>query len=80
MKLSGIFGFPILERGPAVIYLAVDLEKGQRVYFTDDTAVDRAINPPKTTLTEFFELCNRAGTFGAFAQTLLYSEVPRYFT
>lgn len=25
-------------------------------------------------------MCNRADTFGAFAQTLLYSEVPRYFT
>ncbi|XP_044587750.1 uncharacterized protein LOC123267261 [Cotesia glomerata] len=75
-----IFGFPIHERDPAVIHLAVHLENGQRVYFTNDTALDRAINPPKTTLTEFFELCNRADAFGAFAQTLLYSEVPRYFT
>lgn len=25
-------------------------------------------------------MCNRADAFGAFAQTLLYSEVPRYFT
>ncbi|GBM58778.1 hypothetical protein AVEN_179328-1 [Araneus ventricosus] len=75
-----IFGFQIHERDPAVIHLAVHLENGQRVYFTDDTALDRAINPPKTTLTEFFELCNRADAFGAFAQTLLYSEVPRYFT
>ncbi|XP_050335786.1 uncharacterized protein LOC126762783 [Bactrocera neohumeralis] len=75
-----IFGFPIHERDPAVIHLAVHLENGQRVYFTNDTVLDRAINPPKTTLTEFFELCNRADAFGAFAQTLLYSEVPRYFT
>lgn len=75
-----IFGFPIHERDPAVIHLAVHLENGQRVYFTNDTALDHAINPPKTTLTEFFELCNRADAFGAFAQTLLYSEVPRYFT
>ncbi|GBL76140.1 hypothetical protein AVEN_234426-1 [Araneus ventricosus] len=75
-----IFGFQIHERDPAVIHLAVHLENGQRVYFTDDTALDRAINPPKTTLTEFFELCNRADAFGVFAQTLLYSEVPRYFT
>ncbi|XP_044575138.1 uncharacterized protein LOC123258947 [Cotesia glomerata] len=75
-----IFDFPIHERDPAVIHLAVHLEYGQRVYFTNDTALDRAINPPKTTLTEFFELCNRADAFGAFAQTLLYSEVPRYFT
>ncbi|XP_039969990.1 uncharacterized protein LOC120781834 [Bactrocera tryoni] len=75
-----IFGFPIHERDPAVIHLAVHLENGQRVYFTNDTVLDRAINPPKTTLTEFFELCNRADAFGAFAQIFLYSEVPRYFT
>ncbi|XP_068992255.1 uncharacterized protein [Neodiprion pinetum] len=75
-----IFGFPIHERDPAVIHLAVHLENGQRVYFTTETAIDRAINPPKTTLTEFFELCNRADVFGAFARTLLYSEIPRYFT
>ncbi|GBM86776.1 hypothetical protein AVEN_203254-1 [Araneus ventricosus] len=60
-----IFGFQIHERDPAVIHLAVHLENGQRVYFTDETALDRAINPPKTTLTEFFELCNRADAFGA---------------
>ncbi|GFQ91561.1 ATP-dependent DNA helicase [Trichonephila clavata] len=45
----------------------------------NETAIDRAINPPKTTLTEFYELCNRADAFGAFARKLLYSEVPRYF-
>ncbi|XP_044588730.1 uncharacterized protein LOC123267907 [Cotesia glomerata] len=48
-----IFGFPIHERDPAVVQLAVHLENGQRVYFTNETAIDRAINPPKTTLTEF---------------------------
>ncbi|XP_044597583.1 uncharacterized protein LOC123274158 [Cotesia glomerata] len=62
-----IFGFTIHERDPAVVQLAVHLENGQRVYFTNETAIDRAINPPKTTLTEFFELCNRADDFGAFA-------------
>ncbi|XP_055910503.1 uncharacterized protein LOC129944866 [Eupeodes corollae] len=75
-----IFGFPIHERDPAVTHLAVHLENGQRVYFTSETAFDCAISPPKTTLTEFFELCNRADAFGAFTRTLLYSEVPRYFT
>eukprot|EP00102_Acyrthosiphon_pisum_P016931 XP_008188088.1 PREDICTED: uncharacterized protein LOC100159360 [Acyrthosiphon pisum] len=50
-----------------------------RVFFTTDTAIDRAINPPKTTLTKFFELCNRVDAFGTFARTLLYSEVPHYF-
>lgn len=63
-----IFGFRIHERDPAVIH------------FTTETSIDRSINPPKTTLTEFFELCNRADGFGAFARTLLYSEVPQFFT
>ncbi|KAL4132861.1 hypothetical protein QTP88_009943 [Uroleucon formosanum] len=75
-----IFGFYIHERDPAVVQLAVHLENGQRVFFTNETAIDRAINIPKTTLTYFFELCNRADDFGAFARTLLYSQVLRYFT
>ncbi|GFQ94621.1 ATP-dependent DNA helicase, partial [Trichonephila clavata] len=75
-----IFGFQIHERDPVVIHLAVRLGNGNRVFFTNETAVDRTINPPKTTLTEFFELCNRADAFGAFARKLLYSEAPRYFT
>ncbi|XP_044575241.1 uncharacterized protein LOC123259044 [Cotesia glomerata] len=75
-----IFGFPIHERDPAVVQLAVHLENGQRVYFTNEPAIDRAKNPPKTTLTEFFELCNCADDFGAFARTLFYSQIPRYFT
>ncbi|GFU94208.1 uncharacterized protein TNCV_1302581 [Trichonephila clavipes] len=50
-----IFGLQIHERDPEVIHLAVHLENGQRVFFTNETAIDRAINPTKTTLTEFFE-------------------------
>ncbi|XP_073831623.1 uncharacterized protein [Musca autumnalis] len=75
-----IFGFPIHERDPAVIHLAVHLENGQRVYFANETTANRAEIPPKTTLTELFLLCNNADVFGEFARTLLYSEVPRYFT
>ncbi|XP_044593840.1 uncharacterized protein LOC123271521 [Cotesia glomerata] len=70
-----IFGFPIHERDPAVVQLAVHLENGQRVYFTNETAINRAINPPKTTLTEFFELCNSADDFGAFAQEKIITEI-----
>lgn len=33
-------------------------------------------NPPNTTLTAFFDLCNRDD----FAKTLLYHEVPTYYT
>jgi hypothetical protein len=75
-----IFGFPIHERSPSVTHLAVHLENGQRVYFTNETAIDRAGSPPRTTLTEFFDLCNRKDAFGTFAQTLIYSDIPRYFT
>ena len=63
-----ILEFPIHERDPPVQQLAVHLENGQRIYFTEDTAIDRAAgDPPKTTLTEFFALCQ----VDDFAKTLL---------
>lgn len=71
-----ILGFPIHERHPTVFHLAVHLENGQRVYFTRANAQDRAAAPPATTLTAFFTLC----TDDLFARTLLYSQVPTYFT
>ena len=72
-----ILEFPIHERDPPVQQFAVHLENGQRVYFTEDTAQDRASgDPPKTTLTEFFVLCRRDD----FAKTLLYMDVPKYYT
>ncbi|XP_050064729.1 uncharacterized protein LOC126553629 [Aphis gossypii] len=37
-----IFSFPIHERHPSVVHLAVHLENGQRVYFTAQNAVQRA--------------------------------------
>ena len=62
---------------PPVQQLAVHLENGQRIYFTEDTALERAsVDPPKTTLTEFFALCWVDG----FARTLLYADVPKYYT
>ena len=72
-----ILEFPIHERDPPVQQLAVHLENGQRVYFTEDTARDQASrDPPKTTLTEFFNLCQ----VDDFARTLYYVDVPRYYT
>jgi len=72
-----ILEFPIHERFPPVQQLAVHLENGQRVYFTEDTARDLASRePPKTTLTEFFSLCQ----VDDFAKTLLYVNVPEYYT
>ena len=49
-----IFTFHIQERDPAVVHLAVYLENGQCVYFTELTALQQAITAPKTALTEFF--------------------------
>ncbi|GBP49808.1 ATP-dependent DNA helicase pif1 [Eumeta japonica] len=71
-----IFSFPIHERYPTVVHLAVHLENGQRVYFIASNAAQRAETPPATTLTSFFE--NRQSD--PFARTLLYSETSRYYT
>ena len=71
-----ILGFPIHERHPTVVHLSVHLENGQRVYFTTDSAQRVAVEPPNTTLTAFFKLCEQ----DPFARTLLYPEVPRYYT
>lgn len=43
-----IFSFAIHERYPTVVHLAVHLENGQRVYFNEWNAVDRAARPPST--------------------------------
>ena len=67
-------------RGILLLYIfAVHLENGQRVYFTEQTALQQALTAPKTTLTEFFSLCNRHDV-GQFAKTLMYTDVPKFFT
>ena len=71
-----IFSFPIHDRYPAVVHLSVHLENGQRVYFTQSNVHAVIENPPNTTLTAFFSLCST----DEFARTLLYTEVPTYYT
>lgn len=71
-----ILGFPIHERSPKVEHLAVHLENGQRLYFRPGTLHQQILEPPQTTLTGFFELCRQE----PFAKTLLYCDVPRFFT
>ncbi|GFQ92396.1 ATP-dependent DNA helicase [Trichonephila clavata] len=66
-----ILNFPIHERHPTVIHLSVHLENGQRVYFTEGNAAERARFAPETTLTAFFRLCNE----DEFARTLFYHQV-----
>ena len=45
-----IFTFSIHERDPVVVHLAVHLENGQRVYFTELTALQQAITAQKQLL------------------------------
>ena len=71
-----IFKFDVHDRFPAVVHLSVHLENGQRVVFTPQNVVQRLEMPPQTTLTQFFRLCQT----DAFASTLLYNELPRYYT
>ena len=70
------FKFDLHEHWPAVQTLSVHLENGQRVYFTQDNVEQVVANPRETTLTSFFKLCQRDD----FAKTLLYHQVPSYFT
>lgn len=71
-----ILAFPIHERYPTVVHLSVHLENGQRVYFTTENVLERAAQPPSTTLTALFSLSQS----DAFAKTLIYLEIPQYFT
>jgi len=71
-----ILGLDIHNRFPTVVHLAVHLENGQRVYFTEENAALKVNEPPRTTLTEFFRLCETDD----FARTLYYHEVPTYYT
>lgn len=71
-----ILSFPIHERYPPVIHLDVHLEGGQRVYFQPKNVAERMNSPRQTTLLAFFRLCERDN----FAKSLLYNEVPHYYT
>ncbi|XP_055923265.1 uncharacterized protein LOC129953811 [Eupeodes corollae] len=71
-----IMSFSMHEIHPVVVYLAVHLENGQRIYFNEANVLERAEHPPATTLTAFFKLCET----DAFAINLLYSDVPQYYT
>ncbi|XP_016661099.1 uncharacterized protein LOC107884118 [Acyrthosiphon pisum] len=71
-----IYNFEIHDRDPTVKHLAVHLENGQRVFFNANNLHQVIENPRKTTLAAFFELCSHDN----FAKTLLYHEVPSYYT
>ena len=71
-----IYSYPLHECHPTVVELQVHLENGQHIYFTDDTPQAVLEQPPQTTLTAFFKLCQA----DPFARTLLYHQVPAYYT
>ena len=52
-----ILSFPIHDRSPALVHLAVHLQNGQSVYFSESNVQQRALNPPDAKLTAFFSLC-----------------------
>ncbi|GBN53634.1 hypothetical protein AVEN_40472-1 [Araneus ventricosus] len=52
------------------------LENGQRIYFSKDNLQCRLTNPPNTALTGFFQLCKNDN----FVKTLLYRNVPKFYT
>ncbi|GFR65242.1 ATP-dependent DNA helicase PIF4 [Elysia marginata] len=68
---------PITERYLPVVHLQIHLENFQRVYFKENTAQQVAnAAPPATTLTSYFHLC----ATDAFAQNVLYVDIPKYYT
>ncbi|UYV70004.1 hypothetical protein LAZ67_7001447 [Cordylochernes scorpioides] len=71
-----LLSFPLHQHHPAVIHLAVHLENGERIYFNQNTLANQMRNPPRTTLTAFFSLCQT----DSFARSLLYPDVPQYYT
>ena len=71
-----ILDFPIHGRHPPVMHLPVHLENGQRVYFTEENVHEVLERPQESMLTAFFKLNDN----DPFAKTLLYNEVPAYYT
>ncbi|GBP75448.1 hypothetical protein EVAR_53260_1 [Eumeta japonica] len=71
-----IMSFPMHERHPVVVHLAVHLKNSQRIYFNEANVLERAAHPPATTLTAFFKLCET----DKFAINLLYSDMPQFYT
>ncbi|GBP77151.1 hypothetical protein EVAR_38730_1 [Eumeta japonica] len=71
-----ILSFEVHDRAPTIVHLAVHLENGQRVYFTENNIQEVVNNPRDTMLTAFFKLCAQDD----FAKTLTYDRVPSYYT
>ena len=72
-----IYGFPLHSGAPPVVRLQVHLENQQQVSFNIDGSIPdvAAMPPPKTTLTEFFALCERQPA----ARSYTYQNVVKGF-
>ena len=83
-----LFEFSIHDRYPTVMNLQIHLPNGQCVLFTEENAATLAKDPPKTTLTAYFDLCSRyandknaaKSSDRKFVLSLPYAKVPEYFT
>ncbi|XP_050357851.1 uncharacterized protein LOC126778406 [Nymphalis io] len=73
---EAVLSFEVHDRAPTIVHLAVHLENGQRVYFTENNIQEVVNNPRDITLTAFFKLCAQDD----FAKTLTYDRVPGYYT
>ncbi|XP_035217047.1 uncharacterized protein LOC118190448 [Stegodyphus dumicola] len=55
-----ILSFEVHDRAPTIVHLAVHLENGQRVYFTENNIQEVVNNPRDTTLTALLQvMCSR---------------------
>ena len=71
-----IFGFKIHSHFPAVIKLQIHLEDEQYITFKDDDDIDNLMESKNSQLMKYFEICK----IDSFAKTLLYQEIPYYYT
>ncbi|CAE1278177.1 unnamed protein product [Acanthosepion pharaonis] len=67
--------FPLHERFPAIVQLAVHLENNEVSYFSADTAMDVTARTKDTTLSTFFKICR----WDEFSRTLMYPDVSSYY-
>lgn len=75
-RLFGVFWVSQFTVAIPILLISVIILKMDWVYFTADTARNVVAELAHTTLTAFFVMCEE----DVFAKTLLYAEVPKYYT
>lgn len=79
-----LYKFPMSERYPAVVCLAIHKENEQMVYFTNEEEARLKLSketPPNSTLMEYFRLCrtDAVGLNGVRARDVLYVDIVKFF-